>query len=206
MPTRRIALTGGIACGKSVVGDYLRQRGIPVIDADDVVHGMLRNDEGLKANIRQEFGEAVFDETGGVNRPRLGERVFADAPKRKLVESWIHPKIRETMLAFFAEHQARPLVVAIIPLFFESNLEPYYDEIWLLETEEQTRLERLLQNRGMSREEALARMKSQMPAEEKRRRAEQCACYHILDNNGPPDALLRQVESILAGRQTVDAV
>lgn len=197
MPTRRIALTGGIACGKSLVGETLRAKGIPVIDADDVVHGMLRNDEDLKSNIRQAFGEMVFDATGGVDRPKLGQYVFSDAEKRKLVESWIHPKIREAMLAFFAEHDAQPFVVAIIPLFFESNLEPYYDEVWLLETDEATRLERLLQKRGMSQEEALARMKSQMPAEEKRRRAEQCDCYHILDNNGAPNALLQQVERIL---------
>ena len=159
---RRIALTGGIACGKSLAGDYLRQQGISVIDADDVVHQLLREDETLKAKIRAEFGPEVFTPEGYVDRPQLGRQVFGNVAQRKLLESWIHPETRAVIERFYQQNQDAAMGVSIIPLLFESKLEDRYDEIWLLQTDEATQLERLLQKRGMSREDALARIQNQM--------------------------------------------
>jgi dephospho-CoA kinase len=195
---RRIALTGGIACGKSLVGEALRERGIPVIDADDVVHRLLREDEALKAKIRQEFGSEVFTSEGYVDRPRLGRTIFGDVARRKLLESWIHPETRTVIERFHEENRDAPIVVSIIPLLFESGLEERYDEVWLLLTDEATQLRRLLEKRGMSREDALARIRNQMPAEEKARRTRQQASHAIWENNGEPADLLRQLDARLA--------
>lgn len=195
---RSVALTGGIACGKSLVGDALRVRGIPVIDADDVVHRLLREDEGLKAKIREAFGPEVFTPEGAVDRPRLGQAVFGDVARRKLLESWIHPETRAVIERFHRENRDAPVVVSIIPLLFESSLADRYDEVWLLQTDEATQLRRLMENRGMSREDALARIRNQMSAEEKARRARQHPCHVIWDNNGAPADLLRQVNARLA--------
>jgi len=195
---RRVALTGGIASGKSLVGDALRAKGVPVIDADDVVHQLLRENEGLKDQIRQEFGPDVFTPDGTVDRPALGRKIFGDVARRKLLESWIHPATREEIERFHQAHREAPLVVSIIPLLFESSLEDRYDEVWLLHTDEAVQLERLLQKRGMSREDALARIRNQMSMEDKIRRARQHPCYLIWENSAEPEALWRQLDERLS--------
>jgi dephospho-CoA kinase len=194
---RRIALTGGIASGKSLVGAFLKSRGIPVIDADDVVHQLLREDSELKQQIRTEFGDAVFHEDGTINRPALGAIVFSDVAKRKLLESWIHPKTRDVIEQFYVKHADAPMGVSIIPLLFESGLENRYDEVWLLESDETQQVERLMQHRGMSRADAEARLRNQMPLAEKRTRTQKHAIYQILDNRHTPEALKIQLEALL---------
>lgn len=194
---RRVALTGGIASGKSLVGDHLRAQGIPVIDADDVVHQLLREDIELKDAIRQEFGDEVFDANGQVIRPQLGAMVFQSVPRRKLLESWIHPKTRQKIDAFYQENHQATLGVSIIPLLFESNLEGLYDEVWLLDTDEATQLARLLEKRGMTEADALARIRNQMPMSQKRERARQCPCHFIFQNTGSSRELLQSIDARL---------
>lgn len=191
--TRKIALTGGIACGKSLAGDYLQKLGIPVIDADHVVHQLLKEDLTLKRQIQEEFGPAIFNAAGEIDRVQLGKAVFGNLDKRKLLESWIHPKTREQIEAFYRRHSEDPKVVAIIPLLFESGIEKYYDEVWLLETEPDMQLDRLLNHRGMSREDAQARILSQMPSDIKRQRAELHGCYCIINNSSTPDMLYAEI-------------
>ncbi len=194
---RRIALTGGIACGKSLAGTHLQQRGIPVIDADDVVHELLRDDVALKAQIREAFGADVFTSGGEVDRPRLGQLIFADVTRRKLLESWIHPKTRQVMEAFYQQHTAKAAGVSIIPLLFESNLADRYQEVWLLDTHPETQLHRLVQQRGMSEADAQARLRNQLSGEEKREKTRQHPGGVILDNNGSPEALYAQLDQRL---------
>jgi dephospho-CoA kinase len=198
---RKIALTGGIACGKSLAGHYLRQKNIPVIDADDVVHQLLREDEALKAKIRAEFGAEVFTPEGYVDRPKLGQFIFGPTAeriaRRKLLESWIHPETRAVIDQFYLQNANAPLGVSIIPLLFESGLEHRYDEVWLLQTDVPTQLERLLQTRGMSHADAMARIQNQMPAAEKAERAKQHPCHYLLQNNGDPAQLYQQLEARL---------
>lgn len=194
---RRVALTGGIASGKSLVGAFLKEHGIPVIDADDIVHQLLRESTVLKEQIRGEFGADVFDEAGHVHRPTLGAVVFADVTKRKLLESWIHPKTRDVIEQFYEAHADASMGVSIIPLLFESKLEDRYDEIWLLESDEEQQIERLMQTRAMSRSDAEARIRNQMPLAEKRKRTMQHPIYRILDNRGEPESLYQQLEQIL---------
>jgi len=194
--TRRIALTGGIASGKSLVGDYLSQKGIPVIDADLVVHQLLREDESLKAKILAEFGSEVFTPVGEVDRPKLGQLVFADTARRKLLESWIHPKTREVIEQFYIQNAHAPVAVSIIPLLFESQLENLYDEVWLLQTDEKTQLARLLGKRGMPQEDALARIRNQMPFAEKLTCAQAHPCHIVILNNADPEKLYLQLERI----------
>jgi dephospho-CoA kinase len=194
---RRVALTGGIASGKSLVGEFLKSRVIPVIDADDVVHVLLREDEALKQQIRTEFGDDVFHADGTVNRPALGAIIFDDVAKRKLLESWIHPKTRDVIEKFYETHAKEAMGVSIIPLLFESKLEDRYDEVWLLESDETQQIERLMQHRGMARSHAEARIRNQMPLTEKRQRTQKHAAYQILDNRGTPEQLKAQLEAIL---------
>ncbi len=195
----RIALTGGIASGKSLAGDYLKSRGIPVIDADDVVHGLLREDAALKASILETFGSAVFDESGAVNRPALGLQVFQHPERRKLLESWIHPKTRQKIEAFFVEHAAEPAAVAIIPLLFESGMAERYDQVWLLDTDPAVQLDRLVQKRGMTEADALARIHSQFSRAERQALTGQHAGGVILENTSTPEVLYQHLAKLIAG-------
>ncbi|WP_373531138.1 dephospho-CoA kinase [Vampirovibrio sp.] len=205
---RRIALTGGIACGKSLAGAYLKKQGLPVIDADDVVHDLLRNDEALKSKIREAFGAEVFDESGHVKRPALGQQVFADPERRKLLESWIHPKTRQAMEAFYAQHGHQAAGVCIIPLLFESRLADRYDAVWLLDTPPAIQRQRLITQRGMSEADAMARIQNQMSREEKRTLTQQHPGGHIIDNVGDaasaetPEALYKQLDALLKALPT----
>ncbi len=197
---RRVALTGGIASGKSLVGEYLKQNQISVIDADDVVRRLLEEDKDLHTQIRQEFGQDVFTPAGKVDHKQLGQKVFGEAntPKRKLLESWTHPKVREAIERFFSDNILHKLAVAIIPLVFESNLEKNYDEVWLLEVDEQQQLARLMARNHLSEADARARIASQMPLAEKRQRAMALPSYEIIDNNGTPEALKQRLGELLS--------
>lgn len=194
---KKIALTGGIASGKSMASDYLIREGIPVIDADQVVHHLLRTDEALKGQIREAFGADVFDAAGDIDRARLGQQVFSDPARRRLLESWIHPKVRMAIEAFFMGHADQPLAVAVIPLLFESDLAHHYDEVWLIETPENLQVARLIQSRGMTEAEARNRIASQMPLSEKMSRAKALPNAHILSNSDTPEVLFARIARLL---------
>jgi dephospho-CoA kinase len=194
----RLAITGGIASGKSLVGKFLVEQGIPVIDADDVVHHLLASDETLKQNIVTHFGSSVLDEKGGIHRDRLGQKIFPVPADKKLLENWLHPPVRATIQAFYQQNKASHRVVAsIIPLFFESSLEPYYDAVWLLDTPADMQLQRLIEHRGMIEEEALHRINIQMPIAEKRERLKGCKQACLIENHTTVDDLLKQVSNCL---------
>lgn len=194
---RAIAVTGGIASGKTLLGDYLIAQGIPVIDADAVVHRLLREDDVLKARIRETFGEHIFQEDGFPDRQKLAAIVFQDSERRACLERWIHPSVREEIDAFFRRHAAQPVVVTIIPLLFESGLEKNYPEVWLLGSDEDEQCRRLEATRGMSRNAALARIRSQMPLAEKRKRLAAHANGHFIQNSGAAQDVYRQVDALL---------
>src|SRR5690348_8486826 len=92
---RAIAVSRGIASAKTLLGDSLMAQGIPVIDADAVVHRLLREDDVLKAHIRETFGEHIFQEDGSPDRQKLAAIVFQDTERRACLERWIHPSVRE---------------------------------------------------------------------------------------------------------------
>lgn len=194
---RHIALTGGIACGKSLAGNFLKTQGIPVIDADDVVHELLRDDEALKAQIREEFGDDIFDGKGQIIRPALGQKVFASPERRKLLESWIHPKTRKVIEAFYQQHSHERAGVSIIPLLFESQLQDRYEEVWLLDTAPETQLRRLTEQRGMTEADALARIQNQMNREEKAAKTTQHPCGMIIPNEESPEKLYERLDELI---------
>lgn len=196
-PQRTIALTGGIASGKTLVEVYLKSLGIPVEDADAVVHRLLRDDEVLKSRIREAFGAEVFTPEGAVDRAQLGRVVFQNPERRVLLESWLHPAVRRELVAFRERHQDAPVVVVSIPLLFESKLEALYPEVWLLVCNQDSQIERLATHRGMSRADALARIQSQMPFSEKQARLTGHPNGKLLINQSTPQALYSQIDTLL---------
>lgn len=201
----RLALTGGIASGKSLVGKFLTDQGIPVIDADDVVHDLLKNDNGLKQCIASYFGSSVLDSEGNIQRKVLGQQVFSDVNHKKMLESWIHPKTRAVLTSFYEQHKAsHTLVVSIIPLLFESNLQGLYDGVWLIDVPVETQIARMVQTRGLTRKEALDRINAQMSAEEKKQKLLHCLRYCLIDNSQMPENLIARVKGCLFSLEGVE--
>ena len=160
---KRIALTGGIACGKSLVATYLNEFGIETIDADDVVHRLVPEDE----------------------RRRLAKIVFRDAAARKELEAKLHPLVKAEIAAFLESRGGCP-AAAVIPLLFETHWDGEYDIICCVASTEENQISRMMTKRGYSREEAEARLAAQMPV------AEKAAKSHYVIHNDAAASDLRE--------------
>jgi dephospho-CoA kinase len=186
----RVALTGGIATGKSYVLAQLRERGIPVIDADHIVHEALGPNTPTTEQILREFGAAVLKADGSVDRAKLGEKVFAAAEARLRLEAIVHPFVYETILNWFEAGKA-PIGVASIPLLYETHREGDFDAVVVTACKADQQLERMTE-RGMSEVEARRRMAAQMPAAEKAARAD-----YVIWTGGTTHETDVQVEELL---------
>ena len=175
----RIALTGGIACGKSTLAKFLRELGIRLLDADDVVHELEAPGGAAVPAIVARFGTGVLAADGSVDRPKLAGIVFADAAARRDLEAILFPLVRSRLRAFTSEAARRgrppstaPLYIAIIPLLFESHWEGDYDIILAITSPLECQIHRMMRTRGYSRGQAEARLAAQMPVAEKAARAD----------------------------------
>ena len=163
----RIALTGGIACGKSLVAKFLNELGVETIDADDIVHEIIPDP---------------------VERRRLAAEVFGNEAKRKELEARIHPLVKGKIESFLSPPTTTtpPTTprIAVIPLLFETHWDADYDIICCVESERDLQISRMMTTRGYTREEAEARLAAQMPVEEKAAKS-----HHVIENNGTTEEL-----------------
>ena len=172
-------MTGGIACGKSTVAEFWRQWGAEVLDADHVAHALIAPGGECVEAVAREFGDHVRAAKGGIDRNSLGAVVFRDSSARERLNQLLHPAVIRRMRAW-AEDVRRDgrRGVAVVPLLFEAGMEKDWDAVICVASDEQTMLERLVQ-RGLSSQEAKARMASQWPVREKMARADR-----VIENNG----------------------
>ena len=168
----KIALTGGIACGKSTLAKFLAELGIRVLDADDVVHALEASGGEAVEPIRARFGDGVIARDGGVDRKALADVVFADPSARRELEDLLFPRVRRILLDFASQSDATALHISVIPLLFESHWESDYDIITAIASPERIQIERMMKTRGYTRAQAEARLAAQMPVAEKAARAD----------------------------------
>jgi dephospho-CoA kinase len=189
-----IGLTGSIASGKSTVSAMFTELGITVIDAD--IEARLAVEPGEKAynDIVSHFGTEVLEEDGTINRPALGSIIFNNEEKRLLLNSIVHPAVRERMAMKRQQAEAanEKAVVLDIPLLFESKLTGLVEKIIVVYVDEKTQLERLMSRNGFSEHEALSRIKSQMPLKDKVDLADE-----VIDNTGTIEQSRQQLKKIL---------
>lgn len=171
---RIIGLTGGIACGKSNVSQTLAELGAAVIDGDVLSRELTQPEGAALPAIREAFGDGVFHADGTLNRRALGAIVFADDKSREALDGIMQPllltlirqRIEEARLA------GAKLCVLDMPLLYEKGLDSLCDSVWCVSIPRETQLERLMARDGFTRDEAEARLHSQLPAEEKAARAQ----------------------------------
>lgn len=189
----RIGLTGSIACGKSTVSQYLRQMGYTVSDADAISHALTAPSGKALPALRTAFGDDIFD--GCVlNRRALGSLVFSNEEKLAQLNALLHPIIIAEMEAELLAHDAPDSIVfGDIPLLFECGMEKMFDRVWVVSTREDIQLARIMERDHLSKEDALARIRSQMPLEEKRRRADA-----VIDSSGTIEETRMQIDRLIA--------
>ena len=204
---RRIALTGGIACGKSLVAKFLNELGVETIDADDIVHELIPDP---------------------AERRRIAAEVFGDVAKRKELEARIHPRVKEKIGEFLGVDRIdrgigvdsdnidsristpsdafrrlstpnQPIRLAIIPLLFETRWDADYDIICCVRSERDLQISRMMTTRGYTREEAEARLAAQMPVEEKAAKS-----HYVIDNNGTSVELRSEVAKFVGWLGNLD--
>lgn len=184
---RVIGITGGIATGKSTVSSYLAQQYYwPVFDADIYARAaVLPGTDGLAAIVSR-YGSEVLLADNTLNRAKLAEIVFTYGSERQWLESLIHPYVRQCFTQDLSK--ITDTAVAVIPLLFEANLQQTVSEVWVVTCHPQQQLDRLQTRSQLTREQAQARVKSQMPLAAKVRLADV-----VLDNSGSTSDLIAQI-------------
>ncbi|MDO9541506.1 MAG: dephospho-CoA kinase [Kiritimatiellia bacterium] len=184
---RKVCVTGGIACGKSSLGEMLRKLGAGVIDADEVCHELLRKSKPLIDRIVSAFGAGILNRNGGIDRRILGRIVFNDDKKRKKLNALVHPKARRVINAWLKMQGARVSVaVAIVPLAYEAGWERGWDAVVCVAAPLSTQIARL-KRKGFSEKDARMRIAAQMPLAEKMNRAD-----YVIFNAGTVASLRQQ--------------
>jgi dephospho-CoA kinase len=167
----KVALTGGIATGKSHVLTRFRDRAVPTIDADDLVHQAFSPGTETTRAIATQLGSGFLKADGSVDRKRLGARVFDEEDTRRQVESIVHPFVYDAILKWFAALQ-QALGVASIPLLYETGHENDFDVVVATVCSPEQQLRRIVARDRISEAEARQRIAAQMPALEKANRAD----------------------------------
>jgi dephospho-CoA kinase len=171
---RRIALTGGIATGKSHVLATMAAAGVPTIDADALAREAVAAGSPGLAAVFARFGPSVADPQGALDRKRLADIVFADPAARRDLEAIIHPRVREATEHWLdrLEPAAHPFAVVAIPLLYEAGREHDFDAVIATVCTPEAQLQRLMSRDGLSEDDARARIATQLPAAEKAARAD----------------------------------
>ncbi len=192
MSKRIIGLTGGIATGKTTAANYLASAyNLPILDADIYAREAVSVASPILDAIAQRYGEQILLADGNLNRQRLGEIIFNHQAERNWVEELIHPYVRDRFLVSIAASSAQTLVL-VVPLLFEAKMTDLVTEIWVVRCSEAQQVQRLIQRNHLSKEQALARIDSQLPIEAKASRAD-----IVLDNTSDLEILLKQIDAAI---------
>ena len=189
----RVGLTGGVASGKSTVSAILVELGAVLIDADVLAREVVAGGTpGLEAVVA-EFGTELLTDDGELDRPAMGALVFNDADARRRLEAIVHPLVFERIVALEAQAPEDAVVVHDIPLLAESGRADTFDAVLVVHAPHEVQVDRMIQDRGWTRDEAEARIAAQASSEERLALA-----THVIDNTGSTDDLRLRVEAVHA--------
>jgi len=191
-PPYRVALTGGIASGKTTVANLFADLGIPLIDTDVIARQVVEPGQAALAEVVKAFGPDVLDAEGRLDRRRMRERIFSDPTAKQRLEAILHPAIRAEM-----ERQSRaaggPYQVLVIPLLTEGKRRDHVDRVLLVDVPEELQIQRLMMRDGVTHEQAEASLNAQATRAERLAMADD-----IVRNTGRVDDLQEQVATLHA--------
>jgi dephospho-CoA kinase len=190
---RMIGLTGGIGAGKSAVSARLAERGALVVDADKLAREVVEPGTAGLARVVERFGVEVLRPDGSLDRPALGRRVFGDDEAREALEAIIHPLVRTRSAQLISEAPPDAIVINDTPLLVETGIAGLFEEVIIVFASEQTRIERLMHDRGMTAEEARSRIAAQATDEQRR-----AVATITIVNDGSREELSARVDEVWA--------
>lgn len=193
MQTQRplwIALTGGIASGKSAVANEFSRLGVPVVDLDVLARQVVAPGQPALTAIIEHFGTAVLNADGSMNRARLRELIFNDPAKKQALENILHPAIRRAQLALAAQ-LGGPYQIHVVPLLIETQSQDRYDRILVVTCDRATQLKRLLQRDGIQPQLAEQMLDAQVSSAERLKYA-----HDVLENDGLPNEIPAKVAAL----------
>jgi dephospho-CoA kinase len=187
-------LTGGIASGKSTVAARFRERGVPVIDADQVARDVVAPGTDGLAAVRDAFGDGVLDDAGALDRKKLAAIAFADEPSRKKLNAILHPRIamRTAELSMALAAEGHPVACYEAALLVENGVADSFRPLVVVAAPEALQIERAIARDRMTPAEAEARVRAQLPLAEKKKVAD-----HVIDNDGDRDRLVARADEVL---------
>ncbi|KAF0369014.1 dephospho-CoA kinase [Pediococcus acidilactici] len=185
--TKILGLTGGIAMGKSTISNFLRDKGIPIVDADEIAHAVLEF-KAVKVQLVKAFGTPILNEQKQVDRKQLGKIVFGESKKLGELNQIVQPVIRQEIIRQLKSFTTEPVVVLDAPVLFEQGYETLVDCIMVVSTTPAEQLRRLVERDHLTREDAQKRIDAQMPIEIKQKKADV-----TIDSSGSIEATQKQV-------------
>lgn len=186
-----IGLTGGIASGKSMVAKTLEEMGAILLSTDEIGHRVIEPGTTAYYDLLEAFGKGILHQDATINRKELGGIVFQDPEKLRLLNRLTHPPImREIRQQLSRIERERPeaIVVMEVPLLYETGMEKLFDQIWVVWVDRETQIKRLMNRDLIQRENAIRRIDSQLPLDEKAQRADL-----IIDNRGTMEETIAKV-------------
>ncbi len=189
-----VGLTGGIASGKSLVTRVFRDLGAHIIDADKIVHSLLSAGQGVCSQVIEHFGSDIRLPNGSVDRRKLGEIVFSRPDERTWLNRCVHPRVFEAyqiQVRHLRERQPRAIVVFDAALLIEAGYYRQMDKLIVVYAKQKDQVKRLMERDRFTPEQALARISSQMPLDEKRKYAD-----HVIENIGSREEVESQAREV----------
>ena len=192
---RHLALTGGIGSGKSTVAQFFAERGATIIDADAISRELMEPGQRVLAEVIETFGDHLLDDAGRLDRQALADVVFNDDEAREQLNAIVHPAVRAEATrqreAAVAADPDDAVIIQDIPLLVETGQADTYDGVIVIYTDQETRLQRLVETRGMSLEDAKARIAAQATDEQRKAVAD-----WVIDNSGSLEDTEAQVDAV----------
>ena len=187
----RVGLTGGVASGKSTVSAILSELGAVVVDADRLAREVVAKGTPGLGQVVEAFGPGILTEDGEMDRPRVGAIVFADEARRRVLEGIIHPLVRARGAELEAAAGPGTLVVHDIPLLVETGQADRFDAVVVVDVPTEVQIERMVRDRGWTREDAEARVAAQATREQRR-----AVATHVIENTGTLEDLRHRVTEV----------
>jgi dephospho-CoA kinase len=190
-----VGLTGGLATGKTTVAKIFKELGAEVVDADIIAREIVRKGTEVFDEIVKVFGEGIIGEEGELDRKKLASIIFCDEEAREKLNMITHPPIRKRIVEEIARlKESKRIIVLDVPLLIEAGFSDLVDVVVVVSAGEEEQIRRVMKRDGIKREEALLRIRSQLPLQSKLDAAD-----YVIDNSGPLDRTRMEVRRVWRG-------